>query len=755
MSKLPNFPVDLRELLVRKTLTPADLNAIQKRCIRSQSDFSELVLSLFTAAKPGDVLSRVGLPVWRGLLSAIRDRLAQASDKQILHLLRSTRLDRTKIRDSDVGNWLGLLLETQVVPAFSRLDPSQHGGDLAEWVTQTATKTKDAGPLVEVLSSLAGVLQCPSRPIEIGYVYRDMVFVDIRLVECCLQLKVPFRHPAGHLVLKERWWLAAAKELSSGHSGLSATLSHAEYGPMTRRKLISLLRVSSVDDLTLDRIQQHHEVRAVFADYLEGRIDALVRGGLRRTRDIGGDLMGRSCSQVLRSNPRLVRKLGELRLEKLLQRALRAGVLDEIGWKAFDEAVERYNLPSQHGIWDRSYFFTFPYVSCVQDAVIITCGPRSVATRPLPKKIPVAGIRSIVPVGDDCLLIYHPQGDRVPPSTWGVLHAKWLSNFKNSKPLVGPADIAECATLLDLGDGRFSISGKPFRAGELPVGYPFSHVYCEGNKVWRLVSPLITIGQSIDPTSIVTSCLQGWDCRAGKKLQGTMPDFFASRLLPGGQPLLDASYCVPQPRELTDTRSGAVGQMLGFFTQGMPDGTAHGIGIDGRQACRRVEENSHGALRCDIPLAMLDKPGTGGFWTVVRRQNWVHVIDEASGEEIASNDPNVCDMPGQACAPPLPLFWSLYSVRCETTSRQLRKISLAATRRLLDAGRREPPSQDRNDVSCFGADEFPCLRQAISQEFPHAPENLARGIASACWYAVELGRVVDAALNGDATIKPH
>jgi hypothetical protein len=222
---------EVRELLSRNILTIPDVNALEKKSRKLELDFGTLVLSMFEQAKPGDVLSRIGLPVWRKLLTEIQDKLPSLDNRLVHCLLKSTKLDSTTVRSADIETWLELLSETQVVQAFSNLSPAKHAKEMATWVSQLTTKEPRGDWLLEVLQTLAPNLSKQTVPVLIGYNVRDMVFVDVGLIDCCLQLHIPFELADGYRVFSIRHWAAAAKGSRRVSSNLASTLAHPDYGP--------------------------------------------------------------------------------------------------------------------------------------------------------------------------------------------------------------------------------------------------------------------------------------------------------------------------------------------------------------------------------------------------------------------------------------------------------------------------------------------------------------------------------------------
>jgi hypothetical protein len=514
-----------------------------------------------------------------------------------------------------------------------------------------------------------------------------------------------------------------------------------------RDALIDALCKSSPGDLLFQSVHQHDNLRKLFADFVGEKIELLVSSDLRGALRLAESLNHNSIKNTIRIDTNLRKRLRVVRIDEILRRALRAGVFDEIGLKTLDEAVDKRGLKYSESLSYQHFYFCFPFVSFVDHKEIVSCGPSTVTARPVPNSIPRDGIHWVIPIRDDVLIVSFPMADHMRMVTARDAEMTWLSNPEVRKKGRQIEPFTTFVSVVELPDGRFSMGKKPFAVGEFPVGFPFDFVFCEAAKVWTFVTPMTSVGDSIDPEVRLDTRLTGWDCEASEKIDDSLPEFFASCLLPNATPMLDQSYLVPKPKELEETRLGSSDGQLGFFAQGTPDGVAWGAGIDGRKTSRKVRINERGVPICDIPLGMMDKPGSKGFWTFVKRQRDVHVIDESSGDEVAAFSSIAIDMPGQTCEILHPVFWNLYSVRCQQTSRQLRKVTKAAASRLLKAALRESYVAESDPLGEFTKKDCPHIRRAVAAEFPHAPERLARGLASTCIRAAKLKEWIDLLLS--------
>ncbi len=179
-----------------------------------------------------------------------------------------------------------------------------------------------------------------------------------------------------------------------------------------------------------------------------------------------------------------------------------------------------------------------------------------------------------------------------------------------------------------------------------------------------------------------------------------------------------------------------------------PSGVIKAIGIDGRRVSRQMEENAHGVTYWDVPLCMMDKPSSNGFWTRIQRQLTRLWVDESTGAHITSSSEKSRNQPGQLIDPPLDVFWSLYTLRCEQTSKALRNTTRAAATRLLLATQHVASPNSTTDYH-LEKHQFDGMRVAIAREFPHAPARLQDGIAAVCLTAAILAKAVQEVLGPD------
>lgn len=363
----------------------------------------------------------------------------------------------------------------------------------------------------------------------------------------------------------------------------------------------------------------------------------------------------------------------------------------------------------------------------------------------LPSNIAQNTVKWILPIHDDILLIHFAPILNKDGEIAFRDHATWISEPLLTLPIKGPKVGSRTATVAIFDDETFSFGLHAYQRNQLPIGYPFEHVFCEDKKVWVVKNSFVSLSASQDSDPKCSPKMEGRDFVTGKKIKNTLPKFFASYLDPKLTAFLDSSFLIPLPKKSKANRLGMSEGQLGFFVQGSDDGTVRAIGIDGRQAKRSIYINEMGVPVCDIPRCMISKPEQAGFWTLVNRQGSEFMIDESSGEQIASLSDRM-DSPGQLCIPPHPLFWNLYTVRCEITSRKLRAISRETASHLLDTARKE----DRCNETLEDSAErilFPVLRTAISSLFQEAPESLQGGIAATCLKASNLANAVSTLLT--------
>ncbi|MFS8204137.1 hypothetical protein ACLVWQ_36380 [Streptomyces sp. CWNU-52B] len=249
----------------------------------------------------------------------------------------------------DVENeefWLTLLAETgadRLLTGEDRVD-GEHGVDAADWLSRWAAHRKHGAtvcgrsPLtLGLVERMAPRLRSDGRAVDL-FTGRWYAGADLDLLDLCVARGVPLTVPARdhrvHLALDS--WL---RDRQTGARDLAATAADTRLRPLLHRAIGALGEDRSLSSGVLESLAAHPVLNDVLREWLDdaaagygtstglpGAQDALRR--LRPFRPV-----------ATRVSPRAVDRVAEHAIAPLLGRTLRAGIPDELGWPALDEAL--------------------------------------------------------------------------------------------------------------------------------------------------------------------------------------------------------------------------------------------------------------------------------------------------------------------------------------------------------------------------------------------------------------------------------
>ncbi|WAZ19862.1 hypothetical protein STRCI_000940 [Streptomyces cinnabarinus] len=237
--------------------------------------------------------------------------------------------------------WLGILAETSA----DRLLTGEDAGEVdpAEWLGRWATYRKHGSAVsgrspatLALAERMAPRLRAEGRAVDL-FTGRWHAGADLDLLDLCAAEGVPLSVPEVdtpvHVAL-DRW----LRDERPGRRDLVATAAD----PRLRRLLYEALGTLGRDrgsDKLLESVAAHPVLGEVLRDWIADRADEFTRAtGLPGAREALDRL--RTFQSVARLvEPEAVALVAAHEVAPLLGRTLRAGIIDELGWPALDEAL--------------------------------------------------------------------------------------------------------------------------------------------------------------------------------------------------------------------------------------------------------------------------------------------------------------------------------------------------------------------------------------------------------------------------------
>lgn len=450
-----------------------------------------------------------------------------------------------------------------------------------------------------------------------------------------------------------------------------------------------------------------------------------------------------------------VREAASADVAEVLARTLRAGLFDELGWPAWDEAAAAL-VPKKD----------------VDELVVADAWPHLIVSGPAQVRVLGAEGTALthdlrIPARDDWgrpgfhfvdgeLLVYWSSRDLD-----GGLRGYWHTSPDRPRPLEG--EHSTRGTKLDWYRGDDSVT-LPLPGGGRTTGYGPLH---KGDTAVPDEQSVITDGTSFwvwtwDGSDHETVGWHEFDPVSGRHGRKAMPGFLADalRTAPTGS-TFHAGWLLPAPStELTPVGAPEEG-LYGWRVVRLPDGSSRGEDLSGRTVVVPLDSGT--------PIRALTFPGGERPMAVVRGSYRLSLVDS---EGVVTATAKTDAAPGAFAAGtlilPPPRYWHCLRPRDLDGSAALRRIDRDTAAALLEAG--EPKD-----------DDLPARIRALLPQVSH--DALVAGIAgvvrfaAAQWAALRAVEarltevldgghretapvgpadgLIDAALNGLGTFAPY
>ncbi|MFI2378623.1 hypothetical protein ACH5AO_26720 [Streptomyces sp. NPDC018964] len=574
--------------------------------------------------------------------------------------------------------WLALLSETGADRLLTGETETADGTDAADWLSRWSLHRKHGGTVSDrspatltLVERMAPRLRERGRPVDL-FTGRWHAGTDLDLLDLCLALDVPLAPPGDdtdvHIAL-DRW----LRDTRPGRRDLTA-VAVDRFGRRTLRHAVGNQQGRHTGQETLEAIAAHPVLAEVLREWLDDAARELDgAAGLEAARTALKRLSPFRAIAA-RISPDAVARAAALDVAPLLGSTLRAGIPDELGWPALDEALRRLDAETRRDSEDTlAVHEAWPALILSRRHKAIVVGPRDVLLEH-DLRLPVELDRWQRPsfrYTDGELLVMWRQDNKQ--------YGYWSARPAEVFPLGGEklphwysgGDAGE--TSIPLPDGGRATGGRALHAGDTVLP-PARRVLGDGTSYWR---------QGRQGTRQVWL---EYDPATGTHGRASLPAFLNSGIRDGATLRQEHCSVLPLQPGLEDSPFGTDGTVLGRWvrTEGDGDEARTTVGTpDGRTVTLPA---AHGGT----PVGALRLPGGVEPLVVAHyRQVALYTTDDTTGvRELGRLTP--LERGGEFAAgtrlvPPID-FWHALRPRDENASALLRALSDEQAEELLRAG---------------------------------------------------------------------
>ncbi|WP_254405570.1 DNA-binding protein [Streptomyces sp. AC627_RSS907] len=551
---------------------------------------------------------------------------------------------------------------------------------------------------------------------------------DVDLLDQLLALRVPVADPGERQGLNLPEWAAR-----DGRRDLVALEADARFREAFRRGCPTYER-EGIDKRTVTALAQAPGGRPMLAEWVAEVSRKYLTAGLGEFSRLRGPLETLSWlpGEILATAEKEVREALGTGMAPVLARTLRTGIIDELGWPAWDEAVG--SPESGEAASGIRVSEAWPHLIVLNGTQVRVVGAEGTVLGhelSLPDKAD-RGSPDVRYVDGGLLVSWYTYST-------GSSHGYW-HDADVSSPLPVDGDVRHsyvCAV-----DGSNGMNGMPPTSLPLPGGGrttghgvlrrgdtlvpPRRQVIGDGTSYWVWVK---------DWADERNSAWYAYDPLSDTLGERAAPEWFTEgvRTAPEGS-TLDTAWLLPAPSAAPGPVCAPVDGLLGWRVTTLPDGSRRGEDLAGRSVV--VPPGMGGS-----PEHALVFPGTDRPVTVMRWSSDIRLLD-ADGRVVAEVPRAQTAGPfsaGTALLPPL-RYWHLLQPRDPQGSAALRQVGEDTAAALLAAAVAETPGADGTD----DRDVLPGLVRTLLPQAGH--EALRAGITGVARYAAEQQRVLDAVL---------
>lgn len=621
-----------------------------------------------------------GLPPWtdlpkqlRGLAGAAGLDLA-AEDERLISAL----LTAPSVRGATAGFWKSYRAALAVQPHEMLLEvfPTADGvaewwlelldevgaldGVSAAWLTKLVAhlgrgwrNARASEVLLALVPRVAARLAAEGEPVRLaaGTGWRAGR-IDPDLLDTCLAAGVPVADPAPGAAIWLYSWL------DDRRTGLSAVAADPRYAALLARAVADFpghtRRVEELVDVPV--------LRALVRDWLLATAAAARDGGLAGAAAALGRLEHGIDGAVLDELDGVREAVEAIDPAVQLRRTLRAGVFDELGWDAFDAAVEAV------GGEEPGISVSWPVLTVYSYAKAVAVGPGGrVAEHVL--RVPAEAENVKVLYAGGCFRVSWGETGGGTRFYWSsapgeVSASRQWESWDPGRAGLGYAFLTPSGgritgmRALHAGDGRAELADT-------------GHLLWDGRTFWTRPDRWGQELRELDPGT-------------GQLGPAALPAFLADAPLADGERwVLGGCSLAPLPEGVRRTPLGGSDGMAGFRVSER----------DGRYAFQSIDGRAGQVTLDAVPWGLLDLPGRAEPLVVAGdrqvsaveadgTRHWTVNVGEDRRSQSADGTPMV----------PPPAFWHFLEPRDPAGSAVLRELSEEAARALMDGG--EPAIAD-------------------------------------------------------------
>ncbi|MFK0104347.1 hypothetical protein [Streptomyces sp. NPDC091217] len=626
--------------------------------------------------------------------------------------------------------WLALLAECG---ADLLLTDESGEADAADWLGRWALHRKHgaAAPhrspaTLALVERMAPRLRAAGRPVDL-FTGRWQSGADLDLLDLCVAERIPLAAPDADtdVYLPLSSWL---RDKRPGQRDLTAVAAESRYRTLLFRAVAGLGRGQGATDLP--KVAEHPVLGDVLVEWLQVSTAEFTSATGLPGVDTELERL-RPFRPVMQKSGLSVRRLAEYDVVPVLGRTLRAGILDELGWPALDEALVLLDAEVRKN-QDNSLSVTeaWPALILARGRKAVVVGPQGVLlTHDL--RLPAdldSWHRPVFRYTDGELLVLWRQGSK-QYGYWSARPAEVFPVAGEQIPVWRSGNDTANASIPLPGGGR-ATGGRTLHSGDtvLPPSRP---VIGDGTTYWRQGRHgKQTVWLEYDPVS-------------GEHGRASLPALLASAVREDATLLHGSCEVLPLQPGLENSPFGTDGTVLGRWVRTEGEETAAGT-PDGRTVTLRAGRNGRVP---GVPLGALRLPGGAEPIAAQMYQSLaLHADDGTELGRVSFGESGGAYAAGTRLVPPV-AFWHTLRPRDERGSAVLRTLGDEAAGELMRATaaalseRREALARagkdDRARAAVPAADEVAVT--AVARALPELTDRrLLTGVAALVRAAVRV-----------------
>ncbi|MFF1394032.1 hypothetical protein ACFVZD_09455 [Streptomyces sp. NPDC058287] len=642
----------------RKLIKAAGLDRVEEECRL----LADLLASPAVVRAPGTFWTayRPTLLVLAAQEPAVRKRLLEIMPTGFGH------------DNGSEGDWLELLAETGAEQLLT--DPAPDAAvDAGDWLSRWSTHLKGGwrglrrSPMTyDLVQRMAARLRAEGRPVDLfrGRGWRS--WADLDLIDVCLASGVAVVDPAprmdGHGIGLDDWFGGP----DTGRSDLAAVAADARFRPLLKEAIGGNSHRSVGSRKTL-AVAEHPVLRPLLAEWLTEQAEAFTAAAglpgarsalqhLRRFRSVAADVAPDAVARVRAHD-----------LSGNLGRTLRAGIVDELGWPALEEAMKLLGpVPEQRHGDGLTVQEAWPALIVAHRDKAVVAGPDGILLEHdlrIPGKPDHWRQPAFRFVGGELLVTWWHEGKQ---------RAYWSSRPADVFQLGGESATQWRAHTLDaslpLPDGGRSTGARPLHAGDTTLSKEH-RVSGDGVNHWRLRT-----------TSTASTWIE-YDAATGATGRASLPQLLAGAVRDEGRLRHADCQVLPLQAGLENSPLGTDGTVLGRWVRsdGPGDGTEERLTAgtpDGREVALPARFTTGTTA---VPLGALRLPG-GAEPVLALDGHQLGLYANGAGPADGSFGDTMTSRAGAQYAAGTPLvppasFWHAMRARDEDGSKALRAFA--------------------------------------------------------------------------------